>query len=61
MSRGAKHVDGRWLVTDGCPCLEVSMIDNTDYELLRRLGVTLEVDYEGFWEIPSVLVDENDE
>ena len=48
-------------MTDGCPCLEVSMIDNTDYELLRRLGVTLEVDYEGFWEIPSVLVDENDE
>jgi len=40
------------------------MMDTTDYELLRRLGIRLEIDSEGYWEIPSeamVLVDENDE
>ena len=40
------------------------MVDMTDYELLRTLGVRLGVDSEGFWEITSeamVLVDENDE
>lgn len=40
------------------------MMDITYYELLRRLGVRLGVDSEGFWEIPSeamALVDENDE
>lgn len=31
-----------------------------DFETLRRLGITLEVDSEGFWHLPD-LVDENDE